>query len=1336
MKKNGFLKAAAAIAPFALVLILVLAGCNEDSDNSGTPNKNKKTPVVTSILVERPLRPGLAHVGTGGDLTYDITIAGENIFPLDLAGKDVKIGILSQGSSALFPMDGISISGTVEGPQKTAFTIHVDDSFTEAQNLFMRISVLGKMAENDFIVFISPETPVESVTIAPAADPGEVFADGKDYTLNYTIKVKGDGAIFPLVISEHVSFGLAVTGGVIPEGITAQGGTITTSDVETPFTIKIKWEAGKPEVVTLFAQVYEVDSNNFDVDIKIAPLFGNVRIVDDDTIMNYLYVDTSALPGLGLTSFQWQRSDSSDPEGTYTNITKEDELVTSHDYDIVEADWGRFLQVHVFRQGFSGYVVAGPIFIYDPRAPEIAGSITIVGIAEVGQVLTASASITNLGAGSPIYSWESSADGETWDVINEAVEQTYTVHISDVGSCIRARVASTTTRGHLHSAPTGFIREHMTGTVTISGNPQIGQSLLANPTALTGEGGNASLTFEWQRSTTGGTGFVVSEIIVGDQGRFYGVKEADLGAKIRVRVTRENYSGDAISDWSEPVYRYPPLTGTVSLIGADTPYVTWPLFADIDYLNGMSAPSYVWERSNGANYDVIAGAASQTYILQSEDIGKTVRVKVSRSGFEGVIIGGPTGVVQDTPALTGKPTITGTPKVRSRLSANISALNGITTPAFEWQRSNNGSTYTAISGATSSSYIVLASDVDYTIRVKVTYTGYTGEAISDPTAEVEDDTQTKTVAEQITALKAMSSTPKEYTIIAGSASETLAGQTLTFTAFEDPSFGTEITLIGSPGDVLILSANGSPLFTVGAGVSLILENIELRGRTGNSRPVVSIQNNGALIMEEGSKITNNANNTAFSNANVTAGTVGGGVNVNYGGYLEMNGGVISGHTGTPVGAGVVNAGGFIMYDGRITGNTATTYGGGVAVVNNADYQYQGVFYMLGGEISSNNAPNAGGVIVSDNGDFTLFDGSISNNRATASAGSGAGVMIRASSTNNTSAISYFDMRGGTISGNITGNAGTGASGSGGGVSNQARGFFRLFDGTITNNKAQLGGGVINAGVGDFTMTGGVISNNAAVQGAGINNQGGAANAQAWTTMGGGIVYGIDAPEGLRNYFSTTTSAGGAAVMNSTSTGNYFAIFPMDENHNTTGPGVSVGTRNPTVDVEEGVYSSLLVTDIDSKYFLGASTSIMDVWGSYDGNNYFNLGAWYMGSGLSLNTILGISPVNQMLILIDFYKNSTDYSGNAVWATHGVVIPIVRGLNEVSFSTFFDDDATPRVTPPSGKIVPGSVRTTSQKVTPAVILPAPEELYHKSTLESSRRINLLDPQLLRRLMPLR
>ena len=73
-----------------------------------------------------------------------------------------------------------------------------------------------------------------------------------------------------------------------------------------------------------------------------------------------------------------------------------------------------------------------------------------------------------------------------------------------------------------------------TGTVSINGTAQVGQTLTADTTSL---GGTGTISYQWKHGTTD----------IGTNSSTYTVQAADVGFSITVTVTRSGFSGSATS---------------------------------------------------------------------------------------------------------------------------------------------------------------------------------------------------------------------------------------------------------------------------------------------------------------------------------------------------------------------------------------------------------------------------------------------------------------------------------------------------------------------------------------------------------------------------------------------------------------------------------------------------------------------------------------------------------------------------------------------------------------------------------------------------------------------
>lgn len=139
-----------------------------------------------------------------------------------------------------------------------------------------------------------------------------------------------------------------------------------------------------------------------------------------------------------------------------------------------------------------------------------------------------------------------------------------------------------------------------------------------------------------------------------------------------------------------------------------------------------------WQRStsSGGTYTDIAGATNATYAIPTADRGYYIRIVATGTGsYNGTVTSAPTGLI--TTAITSIGAITGTTTVGSTLTAGAVAPSGATV-SYQWRR--NG---TNISGATGSSYVLVAADQGTVISVVATGTGqYSQAATSANTATI------------------------------------------------------------------------------------------------------------------------------------------------------------------------------------------------------------------------------------------------------------------------------------------------------------------------------------------------------------------------------------------------------------------------------------------------------------------------------------------------------------------------------------------------------------------------------------------------------------------------
>jgi hypothetical protein len=268
----------------------------------------------------------------------------------------------------------------------------------------------------------------------------------------------------------------------------------------------------------------------------------------------------------------------------------------------------------------------------------------------------------------------------------------------------------------------------LTGTVSIDGQAELGQTLTAKTANLSGSG---TIFYQWKRGTEDEGYITIPDTATAT----YVVQSADVGFSIVVTVTRFAQIG---SITSEPTARVadarPTLTGRVSITGQAG--VGQTLTANTDSLGGDGTVSYLWKRGTA-----VIGTDSGTYIVQSADAGSVITVTVTRSGNSGSVTSNPTATVTDTrPVLTGTVSITGTALVGQTLTANTANLGGSGTVSYQWKRGSGGTGGSAANiGTDSNTYLLLSFDAGSIITVTVTRSGNSGSVTGELTAIVITD---------------------------------------------------------------------------------------------------------------------------------------------------------------------------------------------------------------------------------------------------------------------------------------------------------------------------------------------------------------------------------------------------------------------------------------------------------------------------------------------------------------------------------------------------------------------------------------------------------------------
>ena len=227
--------------------------------------------------------------------------------------------------------------------------------------------------------------------------------------------------------------------------------------------------------------------------------------------------------------------------------------------------------------------------------------------------------------------------------------------------------------------------------------------------------GNPSPTYQWERSPDGTTWTAISGATQASY--TFTAQTADNGAQFRVIAS--NSAGSATS-------------GVALLSVTPTTTPTVPTFTQqptaLSVASGQTAafyaqasgnpsPTYQWERSpDGMTWTAISGAtqASYTFTAQTADNGAQFRAIASNSA--GSATSG-VALLSVTPTTTPTvPTFTQQPTALTVASGQTAAFyaqaSGNPSPTYQWERSPDGTTWTAISGATQASYTFTAQTAD------------------------------------------------------------------------------------------------------------------------------------------------------------------------------------------------------------------------------------------------------------------------------------------------------------------------------------------------------------------------------------------------------------------------------------------------------------------------------------------------------------------------------------------------------------------------------------------------------------------------------------------------
>ena len=331
------------------------------------------------------------------------------------------------------------------------------------------------------------------------------------------------------------------------------------------------------------------------------------------------------------------------------------------------------------------------------------------------------------------YQWQRSLDGgTTWANLSVA---------SDYAFRLRVRVTATNLNGSTiaNSATSSAVVETYNIQIPVVRGTLVSGQLLEVTDGSWSSDYPLTLQYQWNKN---------GSAISGEISPSYTLVDGDIGANITVTVTANSSLGSvsanstlrsAVAAAGNTVA--PVVTGTVK------PYNTLTT-SDGTWLKSPTI-TYQWQRSlDGTLWNNIASATNATYVVAVGDVGYFLRSQVfgsrtvSSTAYKYTAPSLTTVVV---PALTAvsssAPVVSGSWTTGSTLTTTNGVWTSSGTFTYQWQRSTDNSTWSSITGATSSSYVLTSADATPPayVRVQVYLTGASnadGVAYSVATAKV------------------------------------------------------------------------------------------------------------------------------------------------------------------------------------------------------------------------------------------------------------------------------------------------------------------------------------------------------------------------------------------------------------------------------------------------------------------------------------------------------------------------------------------------------------------------------------------------------------------------
>lgn len=459
-----------------------------------------------------------------------------------------------------------------------------------------------------------------------------------------------------------------------------------------------------------------------------------VSISGNKTYGAVLTANVSGQPaGTTATSYQWQRASS--VSGAWTNISN----ATGKTYTAGTADMNQYLRVLVNTTNTYYNVSQGVSSAYGTIGKATASiSASVNGNKVIESAITANvAGLPSVGTNTVSYQWQYSSDNKAWTNSSQSDAKTKTITPNYTWAGIYVRCVISVS-GNAYYNINGYTlnvgqigKGTKTASVTLTGNAVIGGSLKANVSGLPSNGTN-TIAYQWQYSSDNKTwtNSTYTDAKTATHSLAY-TDAYNLYWRCTVSVSGNAYYN--VNGASSASQQCGKGTATITASVSGNTVIGGKLTCAISGLpsTGTNSIAYQWQYSTDgktwANSNNATAKSNSINLPADSTLGKHFRciVTVTNAVYNGM------SATSSATAAIGKgnhaaPTvgISGSKTYGSILTASVSGQpTGTTATAYQWQRNSgaNGA-WTNISNATSKTYSLTGSDINYSIRVLVNTT--------------------------------------------------------------------------------------------------------------------------------------------------------------------------------------------------------------------------------------------------------------------------------------------------------------------------------------------------------------------------------------------------------------------------------------------------------------------------------------------------------------------------------------------------------------------------------------------------------------------------------------